>query len=193
MPSTKNKLRVGRYKRGRPPKPKPEGKQPATTRGRGRPPSAHKSSSDAQKYLVLAWQIIDVQKTTKSRGKELLSDAAYVRRYMRKSYVEAVKRNGGIAISINKIESNINAAKSLVEKVRLIKLREELLKKRDKVQEAGGSFWPSGPGGRWTDEDFKNHVEYETTYRHVCRHLKVIRASLGSGASHPESQKKSKK
>jgi hypothetical protein len=147
MPSTKNKLRVGRYKRGRPPKPKPEETEPVIRRGKGRPPSAHLFPSDAQKYLALAWQIIVDQQTTKSRGKEVLSDATYVRRFLRRSYVEAVKRNRGIAISINKIESNINAAKSLVEKVRLIKLREELLKKRDKVQEAGGSFWPSGPGG----------------------------------------------
>jgi hypothetical protein len=193
MPSTKNKLRVGRYKRGRPPKPKSEETEPAIRRDRGRPKSAHLFPSDAQKYLVLAWQIIGDQQTTNSRGKDVLSDATYVRRYMRKSYVEAVKRNRGITILVKEIESKINAAKDSVEKGQLTKMREYLLGKRDKVQEVGDSFRPSGPGGRWTDGDFKNHVEYERTYRHVLRHLKVIRTSLGSGASHSESPKTSKK
>jgi hypothetical protein len=193
MPSTKNKSRVGPFRRGRPPKPKSEETEPAIRRGRGRPPSAHLFPSDAQKYLALAWQIICDQQTTKSRGKDVLSDATYVRRYMRKSYVEAVKRNRRIVKYVKDIESKINAAKDPVEKNRLIKMREDLLEKTDKFQEVRDSFRPSGPGGRWTDEDFKNHVEYETTYRHVCRHLKVLRTSLGSGASHYERPKNSKK
>jgi hypothetical protein len=170
--------RVGISKRGRPPKPKPEQKEPGVRRGRGRPPSAHLFFSDAQKYLVLAWQIIEDQKITKSRGREVLSDATYVRRYMRKSHIETVKRNGKISISIEKIQSKIKVVKDPVERDRLIKKREVLQTKIEWTQQIGRMFRPSGPGGRWADKDFKNHIEYRRTYRHVCRHLATLRRSI---------------
>lgn len=179
MPSTKNKLRVGRYKRGRPPQVKPFEKEPITKSRRGRPPSAHLFFSDTQKYLALAWKIFLDCQTAESRGKAPLSDAAYVRRNMRKSHIEAERRNRRISISVEKIQSEIDAEKDLFKKDLLIQQRETLKKKTEWVQVTGRMFRPSGPGNRWADKDFKHHVQYETTYRHVCRYLKKIRADNG--------------
>jgi len=83
MPSTKNKLRVGRYKRGRPPKLKSEETEPAIRRGRGRPPSDDR---------FIATQIfLKRESTTNSRNPTTTRE--WVLRLMRLSHVRAERRN----------------------------------------------------------------------------------------------------
>lgn len=66
MPSTKNQLRVGRFKRGR-------------------PKSAHELESDEQKYRALTFQIYERIQLEKARGKKS-SPRAMVLRYLRKAH-----------------------------------------------------------------------------------------------------------
>jgi hypothetical protein len=66
MPSTKNQLRVGRFKRGR-------------------PKSAHELESYAQKYRALTFQIHERIQLEKARGKKS-SLRAMVLRYLRKAH-----------------------------------------------------------------------------------------------------------
>jgi hypothetical protein len=66
MPSTKNKLRVGRYERGR-------------------PKSAHALESDEQKYRALTFQIYERIQLEKARGRKP-SRRAMVLRYLRKAH-----------------------------------------------------------------------------------------------------------
>jgi hypothetical protein len=65
MPSTRNKLRVGRYKPGRSPKKPIERSSP---KQRGRPPSAHKSESVTQKYIALAFQSHEYRQRKRAKG-----------------------------------------------------------------------------------------------------------------------------
>ena len=67
MPSTKNKLRVGRFKRGR-------------------PKSAHELESDEQKYCALTFQIYERIQLEVTRGKTRPSPRAMVLRYLRKAH-----------------------------------------------------------------------------------------------------------
>jgi hypothetical protein len=67
MPSTKNQLRVGRFKRGR-------------------PKSAHELESDEQKYRALTFQIYERVQLEMTRGKKRPSPRAMVLRYLRKAH-----------------------------------------------------------------------------------------------------------
>jgi len=67
MPSTKNKLRVGRY-------------------GRGRPKSAHELESDEQKYRALTFQIYERIQLEMARGNKRPKLRAMVLRYLRKAH-----------------------------------------------------------------------------------------------------------
>lgn len=83
MPSTRNKLRVGRYKPGRPPKKQKERSSP---RKRGRPPSAHKSDSVTQKYIALAFQIYEWRQRERAKGVKPTSVRQLVLHYLRKAH-----------------------------------------------------------------------------------------------------------
>ena len=83
MPATKNKLRIGMYKRGRPRKLKAEQKNSATRKGPGRPPSDDRFLA-SQIYLALQSPAHPRDPTT-VRG--------WVLRLMRLSHLSSVKRN----------------------------------------------------------------------------------------------------
>lgn len=79
MPSTRNKLRAGRCKSGRPPKKR---KERSSHRKRGRPPSAHKSDSVTQKYIALAFQIHEYRQRERAKGMKSTSIRILVLRYI---------------------------------------------------------------------------------------------------------------